>query len=722
MRFVGAVMVAAGVACSGPRASPPVLTRPGAEDPAGAALPVTDGPPLARTVDVVDTAFGLSAPDPYRWMEGDPNPETAEFLAAQGAYAKQRLAALPERDALYARIRELGLGATGMAPPQLAGGRAFFLAIDANEQRPKLVVRDVDGRVRTLVEPGEGSIDNFRPSLDGAFVAYNATRAGVEISTLHVVDVATGKPLPDQIERVWGEFRAEWLPDGKSFFYTQMGPPGAGVDPMLGMRVRLHSLGTPADHDPVIVEGHRHGSFAIEPHEFPLLRMAGERAWVIARAVGARREIRVAVARLATVDRQDPAKTRWMSVADYDDNVHAADAFGDRLYLLSRKDAPNGRLLSVPLARPDLASARVELAEDRETVLENFAVAKDAIFVSELVDGYARVRKLPWGKPARTVELPFQGSVLGIATDPTRDGVTIQLTSWTRPSKQFHYDARTHGFVANGIESTSTADFSAITVERLTARAPDGESVPLTLVRRTDLVADGSHPAILRGYAAYGASTVPDFSGTDLAWLERGGVVAYCHGRGGSEKGDRWHRGGIRENKLVGIRDFVACGRALVEARWTANGKLGAIGVSAGGLLVARAMLEAPELFGAVVISVGFTNPLRMLTAQNGANQIAEFGDPSTEAGYRQLHAVDPYVHARPDARYPAVLFTVGLNDSRVPPWMTAKLAAKLQAGKPSRPVLVRTDTAGGHGTGSARDQQYAERADVFAFLRAQLR
>ena len=138
-----------------------------------------------------------------------------------------------------------------------------------------------------------------------------------------------------------------------------------------------------------------------------------------------------------------------------------------------------------------------------------------------------------------------------------------------------------------------------------------------------------------------------------------------------------------------------------------------------GGILVGRAITDRPELFAAAHIAVGAVNPLRILAAKNGATQIPELGDPETEVGFRTIHAMDPYQHVV-SAPYPATIFTIGLNDARVSPWMSGKMAARMQAMSTSgKPVLIRVDKDAGHGAGATRDQGFAERADVYSFFLA---
>ncbi|MBA3540740.1 MAG: prolyl oligopeptidase family serine peptidase, partial [Deltaproteobacteria bacterium] len=407
------------------------------------------------------------------------------------------------------------------------------------------------------------------------------------------------------------------------------------------------------------------------------------------------------------------------AVADRADLISDWAMHGDRLYLLSAKGASNRQLLSVPLADPDLAKARVEVAESPEIVLVGFAIARDGLYLRQMIEGRARIVRRPWrGGRDTTLALPFEGWIPGLASDDLADGVTFALQGWTRPSTI--YAVRGTTVVPTGLATTSSADYSNIQVDQVVVTSPDGARVPLSILRRKDLVLDGSHPTYLYGYGAYGASQTPGFNPSRLAWLERGGIAAIAHVRGGGEKGRAWQDTGTREHKLSGIRDFIACGEYLIAQKYTTASRLVAMGASMGGILVGRAVMERPDLFAAASIGAGIVNPIRILLAENGANQKVELGDPTTEAGYRSIATIDPYLHVRPNTKYPALIFTVGLNDHRVAPWMTAKLAARIQRATSSKqPILVRVETSAGHGIGSTADQYAAERADVWSVFLA---
>ena len=90
----------------------------------------------------------------------------------------------------------------------------------------------------------------------------------------------------------------------------------------------------------------------------------------------------------------------------------------------------------------------------------------------------------------------------------------------------------------------------------------------------------------------------------------------------------------------------------------------------------------------------------------------------STPDGYAALRAMDSYSHVADGTRYPAVLITIGLNDHRVPPWMGAEMAARLQAASRSgKPVLLRVDDEGGHHVlGVSKQDLNAQVTDMLAF------
>jgi prolyl oligopeptidase len=263
----------------------------------------------------------------------------------------------------------------------------------------------------------------------------------------------------------------------------------------------------------------------------------------------------------------------------------------------------------------------------------------------------------------------------------------------------------------------SSIDTSQFEAHELFVTSHDGTQIPLSVMHRKGLALDGSHPTILQGYGSYGLSLEPGFNPTTVAWIERGGIMAFAHVRGGGEYGEGWHMAGYRQRKLNTVLDFIACGQYLVDQRYTSPARLAGQGGSAGGITVGGALTWRADLFGVILDLVGLSDALRFETEPNGPPNAVEFGSTKTESGFHDLYAISAYAHVRDDVAYPAVMFSTGANDPRVAPWQMAKMAARVQAATSSkRPVLLRVDYDAGHGRGSSTSQYDNLLADLWSF------
>ncbi|HET9761859.1 MAG TPA: prolyl oligopeptidase family serine peptidase, partial [Casimicrobiaceae bacterium] len=259
-------------------------------------------------------------------------------------------------------------------------------------------------------------------------------------------------------------------------------------------------------------------------------------------------------------------------------------------------------------------------------------------------------------------------------------------------------------------------------VERDFATSKDGTRVPVTIVHRRDAKRDGGNPALLYGYGGYGITMVPWFSPLLRLWLDYGGVYAVAGVRGGGEYGEPWHLAGNLTHKQNVFDDFTASLELLIDRKLTRPGKLAIMGGSNGGLLMGATLVQHPELVRAVVSQVGFYDALRWELQPNGEFNVTEFGSVKNAEEFRALHAYSPYHNARDGVAYPAVLLSAGDNDGRVAPYESRKMTARLQAATSSpNPILLRTESAAGHGIGTALSTRIEEEADVYAFLVDQL-
>jgi prolyl oligopeptidase len=681
---------------------------------------------------VIDDYFGTKVVDPYRWLENTSDPEVIAWMKAQNDYTRAVLARIPGRDELLARIKSLDNAGNVVSALQVWGGHYFYYKTEPGSDNRKLFTRDtlssperllVDTEKMTTADGKHYSIDYFQPSVDGAYVAYGISLGGSEESVLHVLQSATGKVLPDSIDRA--EFASpSWLPDGKSFFYTRAqklatdAPPTAKYQKL---KVYRHTLGSDPDSEPLVFGFGANPSVSVDENDFTVVAFSpGAPDFLLGLVIhGVKREVDIYS---VPFDANPGARTVWKKVADQTDEVTGFDVHASEIYLLSHKNASRFKVLRTSLGAPDLPHAAVAVPAS-EVVVTGISAAGDSLYVQDLDGGIGRLRRLPYSNGSiQPVNLPFYGAIQALVTNPSEPGAWLELVSWTKSPLWYSLDAKTDKLTDTALVPASPVDYSQIESEEVKAKSADGTMVPLSIIHKRGLLLDGSHPTWLTGYGAYGINYDPYFDPTILVFLERGGVRAFAHVRGGGEYGEDWHQAGQKLTKQHTIDDFIAGGEYLIEHKYTSAAHLAGEGTSAGGITIGGAITQRPEMFGAALIRVGDSDSLRSETMASGPANIPEFGTVTEADGFKALFAMDAYQHVKPNTPYPAVLLTTGVNDPRVAPWQAAKMTARLQASTSSgKPVLLRVDYDAGHGMGSTKSQRDIELADQVAFLFWQL-
>ncbi len=681
------------------------------------------GPPTARVEPVVETLWGEIVADPYRWMEAaDGDPEWRSFMTGQGAWARQVLDALPERAEIAARVAALSGDAAAAGAVRRAGGRVFYELREVGAEGFALSVADTLGADGSLLfdpaaESHDGvhvSLDWWVPSPDGAYVAIGVSSAGSERSELRVLDVGTGEALRERIDRT-PYARLNWLPDGAGFFYNRLqDAPWGSVESRQDSICRLHRLGTDPESDPVILGRGLDPRISLTPDEQPSVFFDRSATHALALITeGVRHELRLYAAPMAAVVAGEPV---WRPVCEVADEVTDFAVFGDVLYLLTTAGAENGRVLACSLGGGDVRSARVVAREDT-TVVDSIACSRDALWLRGIDGGYGVLRRRPHpGGPVETIPLPYSGSIAGLYATTAEDGALAALTGWLEPRRLWGVGA--DGMADQRWPVPPAIDTSPYTVTRTVATVRDGTRVPVSIIARRER--DGPAPALVTAYGAYQSVSGPIFNPRAFAFLQRGGVLATVHVRGGGEFGRGWWRAGKGATKPNSWRDLIDGCEHLIAGGWTTTDRLVIRGGSAGGITAGRALTERPDLFAGAVIAVGVLNTLRAEFAPNGPPNIPEYGTIADEAGFRALRAMDALQAVEDGVHYPAVLLTHGMTDGRVEPWMSAKFAARLQAATASEAaVLLRVTEDAGHGIGSTRTQLDQELADVYAFVLA---
>ncbi len=692
------------------------------------AASVGSSPPIAPMRPVTNDYFGTKVVDNYRYLEDLGDPQVQSWMKAQADFTRSTLEPIPGRKALAQRIHELANANLSRGGFERRGNRFFYLLTEPGAQLPKLYYRDtLQGEEHLLLDPaklGEGTkthfaLDFYMPSWDGRYIAYGLSVGGSEDSVLHVMETESGKVLDVSIDRTSDNVVA-WRPDNKSFFYLRYVKPVPGMpaaELRYNARTYLHKLDAAANGDGDTVVFGRGVSTGVDVPE-------GQATYLV---VSPDSKFALAVANhnmdnnpstlfVAPLSKIIGANTPWKRLADVADGITEFKLRGNTLYYLAQKGAPHFHIMSTPLAHPDVAHAN-EIVPEGPAVITEFADARDALYLSEREGAISHIVRVGLdGKGATSVPLPFEGSVFGLTADSHKDGILFGASGWVHATQRLTYDPTTGEVRDTGLVPPSTVDFSPFESREVFAISYDGTRVPLSIVSRKGLSLDASHPTILAGYGAYGLTYDPVADPIRVAWLERGGVYAIAHIRGGGEYGESWHLAGQKLTKLNTVFDFIACGQYLVDEKYTSTSHLAGYGGSAGGITVGGAMTWRPDLFGVILDLVGLSDTLRFETEPNGPPNTVEMGSASTEAGFHGLYAMGAYEHVRNGVNYPAVMFSTGANDPRVAPWQMMKMAARLQASGTSRPALLRIDYDAGHGMGSTLSQREALIADLWSF------
>jgi len=698
----------------------------------GSATYAQQGPPKAPVHEVTDTYFGQKIVDPYRWMEDSKNADFVAWMKAQADYTRNHLDRLPMRADLLKRLEELSDTGVRVSGVQRAGGYYFYYRVAPGENDRRLYVREgFKGAERLLLdpdklsEPGKRySIDSYNPSFDGKYVSYTISVGGSENGEMRVIETASGKDLGERIDRA--RFGAgAWLPDNHSFVYNRLQKLGDGApatELYQKSRVYLHTLGTSPDRDVAVFGYEVNPAIKMETTPLPFAYVPIGSKYVIAivnSGVSPNSEYY-----FTTVDKLAQTPIPWRKFVSLDDEVANLDLRGDDVYLLTYKNTPRYKIVHINLAQPDITKANT-IFPASEAVVTGVGAAKDAVYVQTLDGGAGKLWRVDYkGGAPQLIKLPYEGTANLGWTDTLTEGLLFGLTSWTKSAAYFAYNPATQKATDTTLIPPIPIDMSSIDAVSVKAKSYDGTLVPLVILSKKELKRDGTNPTLMIGYGAYGiVNTEPFFASGYLPWLERGGILAFAGVRGGGEYGEEWHLAGKEKTKPNTWKDFIACAEYLIKEKYTSAAHLAGEGGSAGGILIGNSIAERPDLFGAAVDAVGVNDAVRAETTSNGVPNIPEFGSTKTEEGFKALLEMDAYLKIKDGAKYPAVLLVTGINDPRVEPWMSAKMAARLQTATTSgKPVLLRVDYDAGHGFGSTKRQRNEQNADIYAFLFDQLR
>ncbi|MER2998651.1 prolyl oligopeptidase family serine peptidase [Pontibacter populi] len=668
--------------------------------------------PDTKKVDHVDNYHGKQVADPYRWLETHTD-EVDQWIKAQNEVTQEYLGDIDFRDNIKARLTEIW-NYPKYGAPFKEGGKYYFYKNDGLQNQSVLYVQEtLDSEPKVFFDPNKLSSDGtvaltaFSFSKDGKHVAVGTSSGGSDWNTYQVMDVATGKMLNDKLE--WVKFSGpSWYKDG--FFYSRYDAPTEGnklANKNEFHKVYYHKIGTPQSQDKLVYEDKAHAL-----RNFYGQTTDDERFLILNASEGAS-----GANALYYKDLADPKSTIKPIVDNFESEYNVVDNFGDKLLVMTNKNAPRYRLVMIDPKKPQEANWKTIVPES-DNVMQNVSTVGGRIIASYMKDATSQVVVYDQnGKQLNTVELPTLGTVSGFGGDQKDKETFFTFTSFTYPPTIYRYDVPNNK-VSLFRKTEVNVDTDAFETKQVFYTSKDGTKVPMFIVHKKGLKLDGTNPTYLYAYGGFNISMTPSFSIANMLWLENGGVYAMPNLRGGGEYGEDWHKAGMTPNKQNVFDDFIGAAEYLINQKYTSSEKLAVAGGSNGGLLVGAFMTQRPELAKVALPAVGVMDMLRFHKFTIGWAWVPEYGSSDDAAQFENLYKFSPLHNIKEGVKYPATLVKTADHDDRVVPAHSFKFISELQAkGAPGNPYLIRVDVRAGHGAGKPTSLVIQEYADTYAFI-----
>ena len=682
------------------------------------------GPPKAKVAPVEDTVQGHKIVDRYRYLENPGDPDTKLYVERELSYTRTLLDPLPGRDKINARLSQLlEIGTVGA--PQMGGKYYFHTRREGDQNQPILYVREgVNGGLndedRVLVDgnkmssDGTVALDWWFAAEDGKYVAYGTSASGSEESTLHIIESATGKVLPDTIDRTRFASVA-WMKDSSAFYYTRHPKKGEVPDgeEVYHVKVFYHQIGSDPAKDPLIFGEGRN------PQDIPEVTLSEDDRWLLI-------DVGEGWTKTEMYLQDLQSKGPPLEITTGKEFLYGAEFFDGKLYITTNEDAPHYRVFVADATNAKRDSWK-ELIPQSDAVLQNASVAGGKLLAQYEHNATSELKLFGLdGKKLADIPLPALGDVFSTSGRYDRNEIFFGFQSFTVPPSVYRVELTDVKSALWAKVDAPSIDPSAYDVQQVWYTSKDGTKVPMFVVNKKGIEKNGKNPTLLTGYGGFNISLKPTFNRSMYLWMEHGGIYAVANLRGGSEFGEDWHRAGMLEKKQNVFDDFIAAGEYLIAQKYTDKDHLAIQGGSNGGLLMGAMITQRPDLFRAVVCAVPLLDMLRYQNFQIAKLWIPEYGSAEDAKQFEWLYAYSPYHHVKPGQEYPAILFMTGDTDTRVDPMHAKKMAALMQAdakngASQQKPILLRIETKAGHGQGKPVTKQIEENTDMYSFLFWQL-
>ena len=668
--------------------------------------------PNTKKVDSVDTYFGIKIQDPFRWLEDDRSPETENWVKEQNKTTFNYLDKIPFRKELKKRLEQLW-NFEKLGSPFKEGDYVYFFKNDGLQNQNVLYrKKGEEAQAEVFLDPNSFSEDattslagiNF--SKDGSIAAYSISEGGSDWRKVIVINAENKSIVEDTLVDI--KFSGVSWRGNEGFFYSSYDKPeGSELSAKTDQhKLYYHKLGTPQKSDEVVFGGipeekHRYvGGYVTED----------DRYLVVSAAVSTSGN------KLFIKDLTQP-ESELMTILDTtDSDSQIIDNVGSKLFILTNRNAPNKKVVTVEAENPTPENW-TDLIPETQNVL-SVGTGGGYFFAEYMVDAISKVYQYNnQGKMLRQIALPGLGSAGGFGGKKKETELYFSFTNYNNPESIYKLDIKTGDY---SLYWKPEIDFKPEDYVSTQVFYPskDGTKIPMMITHKKGLPLNGQNPTILYGYGGFNISLTPAFSVINAVWMEQGGILAIPNLRGGGEYGKQWHDAGIKTQKQNVFDDFIAAAEYLIAEKFTSSDYLAIKGGSNGGLLVGATMTQRPDLIKVALPAVGVLDMLRYHTFTAGAGWAYDYGTSEDDLEmFNYLKDYSPVHNVRKGVKYPATLITTGDHDDRVVPAHSFKFAAELQDKQTGdNPTLIRIEVNAGHGAGTPVSKTIEQNVDIFGF------
>jgi prolyl oligopeptidase len=533
-------------------------------------------------------------------------------------------------------------------------------------------------------------------------LAYAVQHGGADESSVHVMNVSTGKTMEDELAAA-RYTSIVFAPDGASLYYARNNKEGT--------LLYQHVFGTRNARDTLV--------FGREFRDEPLTGddLFGASVTDDGRYLVVEIDRGVPAKRVDIVyrDLTKPESPFDVLIWGLDSRFSAIYARG-AWYVKTDYHAPNGCIMKAdPGVMPE---AWKPIVPEGPNSIDDWAIVGGKIYVNRLKDVKTETSIYSLdGKTEGAVDYEGIGSASRV-NGRTRDRYGyFEFQSFIMPPTLYRLDTIT-GKRDIFFEPKVPFDSSQYEIRQVFFKSKDGVSIPMFIAGKKGLKQDGTERLLMTGYGGFNLSKLPEWNPQYAWWMEQGGWFALPNLRGGGEYGENWHEQAMFEKKQNVFDDFFGAAEYLIANKYTSPQHFAITGRSNGGLLMGAAISQRPDLFSAVLCGYPLLDMLRYQKFLVGSYWVTEYGSSDNEKQFPYLLKYSPYQNVKPGTGYPAVLFFTGDSDTRVAPLHARKMTALLQAASTGgRPVLLHYSLAGGHSAGVSVDQQIQDDADQLTFL-----